>query len=121
MYVDDVFFGVSNVDDVEYYYCYFWQFLVSVGMNFRQWIINLSKLKEKLVVENIIFIDKLKVLGLEWDLNVDIISFFLMKVMLEIKVLYDQFIKRSVLSIVVKLFDLFGLFELFIVRVKIML
>lgn len=24
MYVDDVFFGVSNVDDVEYYYCYFW-------------------------------------------------------------------------------------------------
>ena len=95
--------------------------LASAGMNLRQWTTNSSKLKEKLVAESTIATDKPKVLSLEWDSNADTISFPLMKVVSETKVLHHRLTKRSILSIAAKVFGPLGLLAPFTVRAKVML
>ena len=72
-------------------------------------------MKEKLVAENTIATDKLKVLGLEWDSNADTMSFPLMKVVSETTALHDQLTKRSVLSFAAEVFDTLALLEPFTV------
>lgn len=61
-----------------------------------------------------------KVLGVNWNIKIDILLFLLVKFIKEINYIEKVF-KRLVLSLFLKLYDFLGFVELVIVKVKIMM
>lgn len=120
MYMDNVVTGVSNDEKAVQYYMHSRELMKTAGMNLRQWSTNSTVLQQKVQKDDSGMTGTLKVLGLIWNSERDVLSLSVKKIIEDVKQL-KKITKRSVLSIAATIFDPLGFVEPFTVKAKILM
>ena len=118
-YMDDFVSSVDNVADAKFVYHQMVELFKAGKFDLGKWAVNSEQLLHEIPISDrspkvVDFGDTLKVLGLQWHPDVDVFSF-------SINTESHKFTKRSVLSVLARLFDPLGFLSPVTLRIKLLI
>ncbi|XP_062582984.1 uncharacterized protein LOC134244753 [Saccostrea cucullata] len=117
IYVDNVITGVDNIQEAEILYREAKEIFSSISMNLRDWASNAKDFYETIPDEDQSAREKLKILGLTWNLMEDVLSVPCGNCMSKT----EPVTKREVLQVVASIFDPLGFFTPVTLKAKLFL
>ncbi|XP_065186225.1 uncharacterized protein LOC135817053 [Sycon ciliatum] len=115
-YVDNVLGGAESVEDAVEYYREVKGIFAHASMNLREWATNSESLKQQIPESDRAIAQLVKVLGMEWDTNLDVLG--LTPNPAELKNVQT---KRHMLSVLSSFYDPLGIYSPIVFRAKVLL